>query len=482
MKALAKIFVVFGAVVSASTSHAAFIDDPGFVGTGVYFNAGCTSSPGSCLLEGFINDTPTEINAVTRSVTESRGTVLSKSGLGSEFASARALFSVFDVGVIVAQAANGGRGRGTAGAIAITGFTVEGFAEITSFPGALDIKGTFSPATISGSDFLDVEAQVTDFQGRFLAFLEIDPDTGGGFSFTAVVCTSYSLTRCTGLARSSGPWEGSISLPLVVPSDVPNGVIVDLFGFAQTDGVNDVTLDFSHTATLTFSPPPGTIVRLATGEVFGATADSIPTTTTATPAQAPNANGWNNTNVTINLAAADDPGGSGVKEIHFSQSGAQGGAGVVAGSRTAVTISAEGTTTLTFFAVDNAGNQEAAKTLTVRIDKTPPVIAGLPASCTLWPPNRQMVQVATVAASDALSGLAPGSPTVTGTGNEAANGLGDGNTAPDIVITGSMVQLRAERSGTGAGRIYTLAASASDLAGNVAIATATCTVPHDQRN
>jgi hypothetical protein len=149
---------VFGAVGSASTSPL----DPNFVGTGVYLNAGC---PGSCLLEGFINDTPTEINAVTKSVTDSRGTGLSKSGLGSEFASARALFSVFDVGVIVTQAANGGRGRGTAGAIAITGFTVEGLTEITSFPGALDIKGTFSPATISGNDFARIEAQVTDFSG-----------------------------------------------------------------------------------------------------------------------------------------------------------------------------------------------------------------------------------------------------------------------------------------------------------------------------
>jgi hypothetical protein len=184
----------------------------------------------------------------------------------------------------------------------------------------------------------------------------------------------------------------------------------------------------------------------------------------------------------INLSAVDNPGGSGVKAINFSLSGAQGGAGGVAGSNAAVTISAEGTTTLTYFATDNAGNQEAAKTLTVRIDKTPPIISGLPApGCTLWPPNHRMVQVAMVTASDGLSGLAPGSPIITATSSEAALQVGSGQTDADIVITGTSVQLRAERAGAGTGRVYMISASASDIAGNSAAATATCTVPHDQR-
>jgi len=215
----------------------------------------------------------------------------------------------------------------------------------------------------------------------------------------------------------------------------------------------------------------------------GVTADTIPPTTAATSSPAPNGNGWNNRDVTINLSAVDDPGGSGVKEISFSLSGAQGGAGVVVGSTAAVTISAEGTTTLTFFASDNAGNQEAAKTLTVRIDKTPPVIAGLPAAgCTLWPPDHSLVQVATVTATDGLSGLAPGSPTVIGWSNEAPLNVGSGRTTVGIVISGTSVQLRAERSGTSTGRVYTLTATASDIAGNSATATAACAVPHDQRN
>lgn len=208
--------------------------------------------------------------------------------------------------------------------------------------------------------------------------------------------------------------------------------------------------------------------------------DTTPPVTTATASPGPNANGWNNTNVRVDLNSTDnEPGGTGVKEIHLSLTGAQTGTSVVAGSTTTVTISAEGTTTLTYFAIDNAGNQEMPKALTVRVDKTPPVVSGLPApDCALWPPNHKLVEAATVTVADALSG--PASFDVTGTSNEPP---GPGET--DIVIEGSgvqprSVQLRSERLGTGTGRIYTLTATASDLAGNATTATATCIVPHDQ--
>ena len=114
-------------------------------------------------------------------------------------------------------------------------------------------------------------------------------------------------------------------------------------------------------------------------------------------------------------------------------------------------------------------------------DKTPPDILGMPsANCTLWPPNHQLVQVAIVAATDAESGIAPGSFNVTGSSNEPLDPR-----KPDIVITPNasgalVVQLGAERSGAGKGRVYTLTASAEDRAGNRVTATSTCLVPHDQ--
>src|SRR5206468_584770 len=64
----------------------------------------------------------------------------------------------------------------------------------------------------------------------------------------------------------------------------------------------------------------------------------------------------------------------GVKQISTSLSGAQTGTSVIAGDSAQVTISAEGVTTVSFYATDNAGNVESAKTLQVKIDKTVPTI------------------------------------------------------------------------------------------------------------
>jgi hypothetical protein len=77
-----------------------------------------------------------------------------------------------------------------------------------------------------------------------------------------------------------------------------------------------------------------------------------------------------------------------------------------------------------------------------------------------------------------MSGLAAGSFQVTGTSNEPPS-------TSEISITpngsgGYIIQLQAARLGNGTGRIYTLTATASDLAGNSSTVTATCTVPHDQ--
>jgi Phosphodiester glycosidase len=221
----------------------------------------------------------------------------------------------------------------------------------------------------------------------------------------------------------------------------------------------------------------------ASGLAVFAARDLLPPHTTAQATPPPNANGWNNTNVQVTLTAQDDPGGI-VKQIEYSLTGAQTAASqVVTGNTATISLVNEGVTTITFFATDVAGNSESPQSLTVKIDKTRPVISGMPTGCTLWPPNHKLVTVGTVTAADALSGLAPGSFQVTGTSNE---GPGDPQ-SPDIVVTpngsgGFVVQLRADRSGNSNDRVYNLTATASDLAGNTATATANCTVPHDKDN
>jgi hypothetical protein len=107
--------------------------------------------------------------------------------------------------------------------------------------------------------------------------------------------------------------------------------------------------------------------------------------------------------VTVTFTSTDSgPGSTGVKEIHFTLEGAQSGSNIVSGSSTSVTIYAEGVTTVSFFAIDNADNQEVTKTVTVRIDRTPPsVTCGSPDG--LWHASDVAIPCS---ASDSTSGLA----------------------------------------------------------------------------
>ena len=79
----------------------------------------------------------------------------------------------------------------------------------------------------------------------------------------------------------------------------------------------------------------------------------------------PDAYGWNSSNVTVNLAAADEAGGSGVKEIHYAING--GTETVVSGNSTSFIVSNSGVNLITYFTVDNAGNVETPKSVTVKI-------------------------------------------------------------------------------------------------------------------
>jgi Bacterial Ig-like domain len=101
--------------------------------------------------------------------------------------------------------------------------------------------------------------------------------------------------------------------------------------------------------------------------------DTTKPATSTTRSVEPNAAGWNKENVTVKLNATDNEGGWGVEKITYSASGAQTIAKTDAsGDSVDVKLDQEGTTTLTYYATDKAGNVEDQKTLTVKIDKTAP--------------------------------------------------------------------------------------------------------------
>src|SRR5215217_3087997 len=93
-----------------------------------------------------------------------------------------------------------------------------------------------------------------------------------------------------------------------------------------------------------------------TGQTYTINKDTTAPTSTHSLSSAANANGWNNQNVTVTLNATDNTGGSGVKEIRYSING---GTNAVYDSANKPVISTEGTTTFTYFAVDNNSNAES---------------------------------------------------------------------------------------------------------------------------
>jgi hypothetical protein len=205
---------------------------------------------------------------------------------------------------------------------------------------------------------------------------------------------------------------------------------------------------------------------------------------TAAAAPGPNPNGWNKNSVTLTLDATDlRSGNTGtlpgwVDQIQYSIAGAQATpTQVVPGHPASVGLTTEGASTVTYFATDAAGNDEGEKELTVRIDRTPPVVLGLPsAGCNLWPKNHWWRLVAFVAAYDTLSGLAHGGLDVT----VASTNPSDPNDAVVLPLfnLGYFVFLRAEGGNSNGPRVYTITANATDRADNVRTATATCVVAH----
>ena len=145
-----------------------------------------------------------------------------------------------------------------------------------------------------------------------------------------------------------------------------------------------------------------------------------------------NAAGWHKGDVTVTLNASDI--GSGVREVSYIATGAQSTTGeTVAGASATLHITAEGTTEIIFFATDNTGNAEAAQTLVVKLDKTPPVIS-CRAPDGLW--HAADVSIGCTA-GDTVSGLADSADasfslvTSVAPDTETANAVTDSRTVAD---------------------------------------------------
>ncbi len=328
----------------------------------------------------------------------------------------------------------GGTAGSTAGTVNQTSDTVTGTHTFTAggtYTGTLtltDITGNVVTReftfTIAGGEPADTTAPVLTLSGNVTA--EATSAAGATVSFTVSATDNKDGTVPVTTSSASG-------------STFPLGTTTVTATATDAAG-NTATQTFTVTVVDTVAPvitAPGNLVLEATSAA-GATATFSATATDAT--------------------------GATITYSHAS------------GSTFAL-----GTTTVTATATDAAGNQSSATfTVTVR-DTTAPTFTSLTTNApSLWPPNHKMVSVTVTGnATDAAGAVSYRIVSVTS--NEPDNGLGDGDTANDIKITGAMtVDLRAERAAKGKGRVYTITVEATDATGNKTTKTVTVGVPLNQ--
>ena len=106
----------------------------------------------------------------------------------------------------------------------------------------------------------------------------------------------------------------------------------------------------------------------------------------------------------------------------------------------------------------------------------------LPSADSLWPPNHKFVEIEVLAVVDSC-GLPMAITIDSIMQDEPTNGLGDGDTSPDgRGVAGTTAEVRAERSGTGNGRVYHIGFTADDGRGGSCTGEVVVGVPHDRKD
>jgi uncharacterized repeat protein (TIGR01451 family) len=114
---------------------------------------------------------------------------------------------------------------------------------------------------------------------------------------------------------------------------------------------------------------------------------------------------------------------------------------------------------------DPEDEEDENETMSIIVSNPPPSITGVTANPSVisTPPNHKMVSVSI--GYHVADNCGPVATKLQVASNEPINGTGDGDTAPDWkILDDHHVLLRAERSGNGSGRTYTVTIIATDSA------------------
>lgn len=333
---------------------------------------------------------------------------------------------------------------------------------------ATSAAGAAVSYTASASDLVDGSVAVT-----------ASPASGSTF---ALGTTSVALSAADSRGNASSASfnvtvRDTIAPSLTLPDSQtleatgPDGAAAS-FAASATDAVGVASLNYSHAPGSTFPLGTTTVTATAADAAGNASSGSFAITVRDTTAPV--------LTVPANQVLEATSASGAVATFTASATDAVGVTSLTSSSASGATFPL-GTTTVVVTAKDAAGNTTSGSfTVTVR-DTTAPVISSLSNTApTLWPPNHKMVAVTVKATASDVVGLAS-LKIISVTSSEPDNGLGDGDTANDIQITGNLtVNLRAERSGNGNGRTYTITVEARDAAGNATTRTTTAFVPKSQ--
>ena len=319
------------------------------------------------------------------------------------------------------------------------------------------------------------------------------PSTGGNidtFVDVALVCCVPQIQAQTSVSLPATCAGDTGTSPLqVCNTGKENLVVSSITSSSSTFSVTDsfpqtITAGACRNFTVAFAP---------TSRGLKAATLTINSNDTVNPAVAAAASGTGKGLVSITCPAdrsvGNDPGlCSALVNVGAPTVDAEGCPATVTAARSDGLLLASafpvGITTVTWTAKDGGMNAQSCNQQVEVKDVEPPKITNLAATpSVLWPPNHKMTDVAigyTVTDNcDAVSAI---SCSLAAASSEPVDGLGDGDTSPDWFILGAKaLQLRAERSGTGPGRLYTVTLTCTDTKSNSSSAPTGVSVPHDKR-
>lgn len=326
------------------------------------------------------------------------------------------------------------------------------------------LYGDFNPSG-GGDVYANVIGTAPNRQAVFTWYVvpEFSDGSNGPNTFQAVLSEGSNdiLFGYNGLTTDGINWSGDLSMDVGISSGT--GQYINYASGSAIPALDGTNVLFQWTGT----------DYTASGDC----ASNSPPTADAGPDQTVECAGAS-TDVVLDGSGSSDPDGD---DLDYSWS--EGTTATATGVNPTVGLS-HGTHTITLTVDDGNGETDTDDVVVEIVDTTDPEISQTPGPTSLWPPNHEMVLVLSGVSASDICDSAP-SVTIEVTSDEDINGTGDGDTEPDweVVDNGDGTQdvyVRAERSGNGDGRVYTIEVTATDASSNSSGTSTDVTVAHDK--